>query len=72
MERIPSKSTLFLHEDVLARTLAYERGLQKWRMAELDAGMPDPGRPAYDEVCGDSNLSNVMSHHCSRCSVACV
>jgi len=49
-------STIFLHEDILARTLAYEQDLQAWRCAELNAGRPDPGRPTYNDVscCLDS------------------
>ena len=48
----PPTSTLFLHEDVLARTLAYEMDLQTWRITELEAGRSDPGRPTYGEVSG--------------------
>lgn len=55
-------STLFLHEDTVARTLAYELDLQAWRIAELDAGRPDPGRPTYDEVSGCLDLSGAMPH----------
>ena len=42
--------TLFLHEDILARTLAYEQDLRQWRISELEAGRSDPGRPKYEEV----------------------
>jgi hypothetical protein len=52
--RLP-KSTLFLHEDILARTLSYERDLKQWRMAELKAGRGDPGRPTYEEVSDSLN-----------------
>lgn len=46
----PPLITLFPHEDVLARTLAYEQDLFQWRIAELKAGREDPGRPLYEEV----------------------
>jgi len=32
------RSTLFLHEDILARTLSYERQFQTWRINELESG----------------------------------
>jgi len=56
-----SFSALFLHEDILARTLSYEQDLHEWRLAELTAGRPDPGRPSYTEVSGDldSPVSNI-------------
>jgi hypothetical protein len=69
MDQHPPMSTLFLQEDVLARTLAYEQDLQEWRVAELEAGRADPGRPTYDEVSGGLNLPGVMSQ-CFRCSAA--
>jgi hypothetical protein len=50
MDARPATSTLFLHEDALARTLAYEQDLQAWRYAELCAGRCDPGRPPYCDV----------------------
>lgn len=53
-------STLFFHEDIVARTLSYELDLQAWRIAELDAGRPDPGRPTYNEVSGCLDLSGAM------------
>jgi hypothetical protein len=43
-----AESTVFLHEDIIARTLIYEVQLQRWRIAELNAGRGDPGRPSYD------------------------
>lgn len=49
-------ATIFLHEDLLARTLMYERDLQQWRLAHIRAGMNDPGRPSYNEVSGDLSL----------------
>jgi hypothetical protein len=62
MDERPPLSTLFLHEDVLARTLAYEQDLQAWRIAELEAGRADPGRPAYDEVSVGLDSPGVTSH----------
>ena len=50
MDQRPPQLTLFLHEDVVALTLAYEQELQEWRIAELMAGRTDPGRPPYREV----------------------
>ena len=35
---------LFLHEDTLARTLAYDQEVQRWRIAELEAGQDDLDR----------------------------
>ncbi|KAM6499398.1 hypothetical protein JOM56_004906 [Amanita muscaria] len=46
----PPRATLFLHEDILARTLAYEQDLHQWRITELEAGRGDPGRPTYEEA----------------------
>jgi hypothetical protein len=46
----PPYATLFLHEDILARTLAFEVELQKWRCAEMEAGRGDLGRPLYEDV----------------------
>ena len=50
MDLHSARSTLFLHEDILARTLSYEQQLQSWRIAELAAGRSDPGRPSYQIV----------------------
>jgi hypothetical protein len=50
MDSSPPDATLFLHEDLLARTLAFERDLQHWRLAEIEAGRGDPGRPPYGDV----------------------
>ena len=52
MDEWPPRATLFLHEDTLARTLAYEQDLHQWRIAELEAGRGDPGRPTYEEASG--------------------
>ena len=52
MNHNPGRTTLFLHEDVVERTLAYERELREWRIAEIKAGRTDPGRPTYDQVSG--------------------
>jgi hypothetical protein len=43
----PSFVTLFLHEDLVAKTLQFERELKEWRLAEVQAGRGDPGRPDY-------------------------
>lgn len=50
MDACPPQVTLFLHEDILVHTLAYEQDLHQWRVAELQAGRGDPGRPPYKEV----------------------
>jgi hypothetical protein len=39
-----------LHEDLVARTLQFERELKDWRLAEIQAGRGDPGRPGYGYV----------------------
>ncbi|KAF9048187.1 hypothetical protein BDP27DRAFT_1434253 [Rhodocollybia butyracea] len=43
----PARFTLVPHEDVLARTLAYELDVQAWRRKEVFEGRGDPGRPEY-------------------------
>ena len=48
-------ATIFLHEDLLVRTLVFELELQQWRRSELEAGREDPGRPEYIQVFGVSN-----------------
>ncbi|KAF8334436.1 hypothetical protein F5887DRAFT_1139377 [Amanita rubescens] len=50
LDEWPPLATLFLHEDILARTLAYEQDLHQWRITELEAGRGDPGRPTYEEA----------------------
>jgi len=52
MDSHPARATLFLHEDILARTIDYEEDLYNYRVAELNSGRSDPGRPEYDEVFG--------------------
>ena len=52
-------STVFLHEDILARTLFYELDLQQWRQAEVAAGRTDPGRPSYADVSSESSPCHV-------------
>ena len=47
MDDYPALSTICLHEDLLARTLSHEQDIQRWRIAELEAGRGDPGRPTY-------------------------
>lgn len=70
MDQTTPTCTLFLHENILLRTLAYEQDLQKWRIAEIEAGRPDPGRPSYDEV-SISIISGIRCHVSrSRCLVA--
>jgi hypothetical protein len=49
-ESTPPIATLFLHEDLVARTLAFELDLKRWRLAEIEAGRGDPGRPNYNDV----------------------
>ena len=62
MDGNPPNPTLFLHEDTLARTLAYEQDLHAWRCAELSEGRPDPGRPAYGDVSSCRDSSGNLSH----------
>ena len=62
MDHRPPGATLFLHEDILARTLAYEQDLHQWRTAELEAGRGDPGRPTYEEASGRLHSFGVMPH----------
>jgi hypothetical protein len=47
MDSSPPIATLFLHEDLVAQTLAFELDLKQWRLAEIEAGRGDPGRPNY-------------------------
>ena len=56
----PASSTLFLHEDTLTRTLSYEQDLLEWRINELNAGRPDPGRPSYRQVSAGLELPGVI------------
>ena len=56
MESPRTFRTLFLHEDIIAKTLAYERDLKTYRLNEIQAGRGDPGRPTYDEVFGVSDI----------------
>ena len=56
MNHNPGRTTLFFHKDVVERTLAYERELQEWRIAEIKSGRTDPGRPTYDQVSGGLKL----------------
>ncbi|EDR10638.1 uncharacterized protein LACBIDRAFT_317320 [Laccaria bicolor S238N-H82] len=56
--------TLFLHEDIIAKTLAYERDLKTYRLNEIKAGLADPGRPTYDEVFGGCR-ENLHRWHCA-------
>ena len=56
MESPRTFQTLFLHEDIIAKTLAYERDLKRYRLNEIEAGRGDPGRPTYVEVFGVSDI----------------
>jgi hypothetical protein len=53
---LPTRMTLFLHEDILARTLAYERDILQWRIPELEVGRADSGRPKYEEASWSSSF----------------
>ncbi|CAA7258788.1 unnamed protein product [Cyclocybe aegerita] len=53
--------TLFLREDVLARTLSYEIDLAKYRLARVRAGHADPGRPPYEKVFPTLDLKDRLS-----------
>jgi hypothetical protein len=57
----PTLATLFLHEDLVGRTLAFELDLQRWRRAEVNAGRGDPGRPSYEDVFPVSVIPTVPS-----------
>ena len=46
----PARACLFLHEDIVAKTLEFERELKEWRLSEIQAGRGDPGRPPYEYV----------------------
>lgn len=52
----PPIATLFLHEDLVARTLAFELDLKQWRLAEIEAGRGDPGRPNYLDAFSVSDI----------------
>jgi len=54
MNDIPPCWTLFLHEDIIARTLAYKLDLKTYRLNEIEVGREDTGRPTYKEVFGAS------------------
>ena len=56
LEGMDATPTLFLHEDLIARILPYERDLKVYRLNEIEPGRGDPGRPAYNEVFGVSGL----------------
>ncbi|KAH9992222.1 hypothetical protein BJV74DRAFT_771744 [Russula compacta] len=55
----PPIATLFLHEDLVARTLAFELDLKQWRLAEIEAGRGDPGRPDYLDAL---SVSDILQH----------
>jgi hypothetical protein len=56
MDCCPPVATLFLHEDLVARTLDFELDLKQWRLAEIEAGRGDPGRPNYHDVFSVSDI----------------
>jgi hypothetical protein len=56
MDSSPPIATLFLHEDLVARTLAFELDLKQWRLAEIEAGRGDPGRPNYLDAFSVSDI----------------
>jgi hypothetical protein len=56
MDSSPPIATLFLHEDLVARTLAFELDLRQWRLAEIEAGRGDPGRPNYLDAFSVSDI----------------
>ncbi|KIL64492.1 hypothetical protein M378DRAFT_163271 [Amanita muscaria Koide BX008] len=62
MDGRPTRATLFLHEDLLARTLDYEQDLCDWRLSELSAGRSDPGRLEYEEVFGGIPITQHRYH----------
>jgi hypothetical protein len=63
IDRKPPSATLFLHEDEVACTLAFELDLQRWRLAEVCAGRGDPGRPRYENVFPVSVISWFLQRH---------
>ena len=56
MDATPALYTLFLQEDLIARTLAYERDLKAYRLNEIEAGCGNAERHAYNEIFGVSGL----------------
>lgn len=56
----PPRAILFLHEDIIAKTLQFERELKEWRIAEVQAGRGDPGRPGYGCFFNSENIFLVM------------
>jgi hypothetical protein len=48
----------------------YECQLQSWRIAELEAGRDDPGRPSYEAVSGYLNCFLAMTYYYFRYSAA--
>lgn len=61
--------TVFLHEDTLARMLAFELDLAKLRLDSMAAGFGDPGRPSYERVFEVSCLlASFSPGTCSICS----
>jgi hypothetical protein len=56
MDSSPPSATLFLHEDLVARTLAFELDVQQWRQEEIQVGRGDPGRPNYLDAFSVSDI----------------
>ena len=56
MDSNPPFATLFLHEDLVARTLDFELDVKQWRLAEIEAGRGDPGRPNYLDAFSVSDI----------------
>ena len=59
----PPIATVFLHEDLVARTLAFELDLKGWRLAEIEAGRGNPGRPDYLDAFSVSDILRLPSVH---------
>ena len=49
-------ATLFLHENLVAWTLAFELDLKQWRLAEIEGSRGDLGRPNYLDAFAVSNI----------------
>ena len=56
MDGKPALYALFLPEDLIARTLLYERDLKAYRLNDIEAGQGDLRRPVYNEVFRVSGL----------------
>jgi hypothetical protein len=56
MDSSPPIATLFLHEDLVARTLDFELDLKQWKLAEMRSGRGDPRRPSYLDAFSVSDI----------------